>query len=222
MRFLIVNLLATALLFIGASTASARSLTSSSPDAGPELAVGDQVTITVSLDTEGTDGITLLSVSINVDAEFLEYRGDLSSATTYLLYQAGKAGGPYLTAAANPPELRFATDNQVNMDFTATDLLVGTGVVEGYSEVSPTVLVPGGQLAILVFDVIGTPPNSGITSASLSISQAGNVIAGPGTTGTASLGPDLDFQVPEPGIASLSLAALLTVGALRTRSRRAE
>ena len=89
MRFLTINLLATALLFIGASTASAMSLTSSSPDATPaQLSVGDLVTIYVDLDTEGTSGITLLSVSMNFDPAMLEYAGAFSGATGYILYQS--------------------------------------------------------------------------------------------------------------------------------------
>ena len=206
MRFLIVNLLATALLFIGASTASAMSLTSSSPDAGPELAVGDQVTITVSLDTEGTDGITLLSVSINVDAEFLEYRGDLSSATSYILY-SGKGG--YMNAALDPPQLRFGTSNQVNVDFVGTDLTNGTNAATGSAAGQGD--QPGGLLATLVFDVTGL--GDGVADIYLSITSPGNVLAlGGGATATPTLAGAGTVITPEPTTALLVGLGLLGLG----------
>ena len=97
MRFFITNLLATALVVFAAGTASAVSLTSAGAN-GQLVAVGDQVTITVTLDTEGQTGITLLSTGVIFDDAILTYNSGASSATSYILYVNGK--NPYMAADA--------------------------------------------------------------------------------------------------------------------------
>ncbi len=204
MRRFIIHLLATALLIGSASTASAIALSISAPD-GLSVLAGGQIKVEVSLDTEGTTGITLLSTGVLFPSAVVNYNLGASSAPTYILYVNGKT--PYMQPAANPPELRFGETNQVNVDYVATNLTTGTGGT-------------GSDLmATLVFDVpVGTA--DGPLDISLSITSPGNVVQL--TTGptTATLSPTLTFIVPEPGLASLSMAALLTLGELRARTRK--
>jgi hypothetical protein len=210
MRFFITNLLATAMIVFAAGSASAISLTLAGAN-GQTVQVGGQVTITVSLDTEGTAGITLLSAAVLFDNGSVAYNSAASSTTGYILYQAGKAGGPYMNAAADPPQIRYGTQNQVNVDFTSTNLELGTGPSEGYSSASPATLVPGGLLATLVFDVVAL--GDGNAEFALSISSPGNVIglAG-GATGTATLNGAGSVVVPEPTTAILVGLGLAGLG----------
>ena len=212
----VAGLVVAAAFLLGASSASAVSLTSAGAN-GQLVAVGDQVTITVTLDTEGQTGITLLSTGVIFDDAILTYNSGASSATSYILYQAGKAGGPYMTAAADPPELRFGTSDQVNVDFVASDLTTGTGSATGDSPAGGG--LPGGLLATLVFDVTGL--GDGVADIYLSITSPGNVIAGPGTTGTASLAGAGTVITPEPTTAllvGLGLLGLAAKGRRRSRS----
>ena len=202
------------IVFFWAGQASAISLTLAAAANGQVVAVGDQVSVTVTLDTEGSSGIALLSTAVLFDDGILSYNSGASSATSYLLYVAGKYGGPYMSPVADPPDLRYGTTNQVNVDFTATDLLMGTGQSAGYSAAGGGI-IPGGLLATLVFDVENV--GDGIADFALSITSPGNVIglAG-GNLGTATLngGPVVVYTVPipEPTTAWLVGLGLLGLG----------
>jgi len=205
----VAGLVVAAAFLLGASSASAISLALAGAN-GQLVAVGDQVTITVTLDTEGQTGITLLSTGVIFDDAILTYNSGASSATSYILYQAGKAGGPYMTAAADPPELRFGTSDQVNVDFTATDLVNGTGPATGNSAAGGG-LIPGGLLATLVFDVTGL--GDGVADIYLSITSPGNVLAfGGGATATPTLAGAGTVITPEPTTALLVGLGLLGLG----------
>ena len=158
--------------------------------------------LTVTLDTQSTMGITLLSVGVLFDDTRMVYRQDLSSTTSYILY-GGKGGGGYMKAAGtcgggpgSPTagdgcSLRVNTTNQVNIDFVSTDLSNGTQNTGS-----------GILLATLVFECLSN-------NASLSLSQTspGNVIGQPGggsTTATLNGGGNCcGFPVPEPSTALL-------------------
>jgi len=202
MRFFITNLLATALVVFAAGSASAIGLTLAGAN-GQLVGVGDSVTVTVTLDADVT-GIVLISTGVLFDDTILSYNQGASSSPTYILYVNGKT--PYMTPNFNPPVIRIGTTNQVNVDWTSTSLTEGTGAMGT------------GNLAHLVFNV-SAPGNWGTVN--LSLTNAGNIFqtAG-GVNQVGVVSPDgLTITVPEPGIAGLSLAALFTVGALRTRSR---
>ena len=216
MRLIIINLLAAALLSVSAGTASAILFTLGGAD-GQEVAAGDQVSVTVTMDTQETVGITVMSAGVLFDDTRLTYNPGASSTVSYVLY-GGKGGGGYLKAAQTCGGYPGATagagcdlalDGQVNVDYVSVDLTNGTqnsGVV---------------MLVTLVFDVID-PQNDGSAFIELTSTSPGNVVGQPGG---GSVDPSLDsgtgnVVVPEPAIAGLALAALITVGGLRSRERR--
>ena len=204
----VAGLVVAAAFLLGASSASAISLTSAGAN-GQLVAVGDQVTITVTLDTEGTSGITLLSTGVIFDDNILTYNSGASSSTSYILYVAGKAGGPFMAAAADPPELRFGTSNQVNVDFVGTDLTNGTNAATGTAAGQGN--QPGGLLATLVFDVTGL--GDGVADIYLSITSPGNVLAlAGGNTATPTLAGAGTAITPEPTTALLVGLGLLGLG----------
>ena len=93
------------LVFFTASQASAIALSLGGAN-GQIVANGDQVAITVSLDTEGDTGVTLLSVGVLFDDTLLSYNQGASSTASYTLYNPNTAtkgqpnNGEFLTAAS--------------------------------------------------------------------------------------------------------------------------
>ena len=182
------SLLAVALLLLGATSASAYSisLTSNYPGWVP-LDQGDTLTVNVFLDTDGdTSGILSMSVGIQFDDTFFAYDQSASSSETYLLYIDGKT--PYLTAlgacGAGSCETHVTQTNQVNLDWLTSD--VGGG--------NPA---PGGtagneQIARLVFTVISNDRFGGMVRTVFN-PLAGNLF------GVTAAGVDISGQVGLPG-----------------------
>ncbi len=238
MRLIMTNLLIAALLAFSAASAGALTLTmGSNVPVGGSLSPGDQLIVTVSLDTNGDTGVTLLSTGVVFTDAFasgrLIYDQGASSTASYTLFNPNTAAkgqpnnGIFLTAASTcggyPSggtgcSFWVGVMDQVNVDFIATDLATGysqaTGATAGQG------ITSGGVLATLVFDV-PLDATDGAFNVGISITAPGNVIGLPGgQSGTATLVGGGQFFVPEPGLASLSLAALLTLTGLRTRARR--
>jgi hypothetical protein len=221
MRIFAINVLVTALLAFGASSAGAISITLTGAN-GQDVVNGDLVTVTMTLDTEATVGITLLSIATLFDDSQLLYRDDLSTSnggSGYILYDAGaKNGGNYLSSAVTcgggygSPTVGagcvLSLPGQTNVDYVAGDLATGTGA--GNAGVA--------QMATLVFQVTGT---SGFASIALSQTSPGNVIGQPGgtsTTGTLGSGAGGVNIIPEPTTAllvGLGLAGLGIAGRRR-------
>ncbi len=216
MRTFAINIMAVALLAFSASSASAISFTlagASGQDVGPT----GQVSVTVTLDTEATTGITVMSVGVLFDDTRLTYNPGASSATSYLLY-GGRGGGGFLKAAqtcggypspggagTNSGSCQLALPGQVNADYVSADLTNGT------QNTGASLLVT------LVFDLTGV---TGPASIALSSSSPGNVVGQPGG---ASVAPTLAGSgsvnvIPEPTTAllvGLGLAGLGIAGRLR-------
>jgi hypothetical protein len=228
MRIFVTSMLATALLFFSAASASAIALTLGGAN-GQTVANGDQVSITVSLDVEGATGITLLSVGVSFDNTRLAYNQGASSTASYTLYNANTAAkglpsnGEYLQAASTCGgypgggtgcSFWVGVTDQVNVDYVATDLTAGTSQGTGATAGQGT--TSGGVLATLIFDVIGT---EGTANIDISITAPGNVIGLPGgASGTASLAGSGTVVIPEPTTAllvGLGLAGLAVAGRRR-------
>ena len=215
MRSLLVNrgknwmaaLVAVSVLVLGASSASAISLTLGGAN-GQDVTPGGQVSVTVTLDTEATVGITLMSIGVLFDDTRLSYNQAASSTTSYILYGAGR-GNNYMTAAstcggypAGGAGCQLAVPGQVNVDYVSTSLTNGTGA----SNVGVALLVT------LVFDVVANP---GFASIALTQSGAGNVIGQPrggSTTATLNSGAGGVNVIPEPTTALLVGLGLAGLG----------
>jgi hypothetical protein len=238
MRLIMTNLLIAALLAFSAASAGALTLTmGSNVPVGGTLSPGDQLIVTVSLDTNGDTGITLLSTGVVFTDAFasgrLTYNQGASSTASYTLYNPNTAAkgqpsnGEYLQAASTCGgypgggagcAFWVGVMDQVNVDYVSTSFSAGTS--QGTGSTAGQGVTSGGVLATLVFDV-PSGATEGAFNVGISITAPGNVVGLPGgASGTATLVGGGEFFVPEPGLASLSLAALLTLTGLRTRARR--
>ena len=210
MRIFIGKLLvAGALFFFSASTASALAVSLGGLDA--TAAPGGTVSVTVTIDTEATTGIVLLSVGVLFDDTKLSYDKPASSATSYALY-GGRGGGGFLSASSTcggyPTDgtacsLRVGTTNQVNVDYVSADLSNGTANTGSF------------LAATLVFNVIGS---SGTAAISLTTSSPGNTVTLGSGPGTATLSGSGIVTIPEPTTAlliGLGLAGLGVAGRRR-------
>jgi hypothetical protein len=172
------------------------------------------VSVTVTIDTEATVGIVLLSVGVLFDDTKLSYDKPASSATSYALY-GGRGGGGFLGASSTcggyPTDgtacsLRVGTTDQVNIDYVSADLSNGTANTGSF------------LAATLVFNVL--PGAFGDAAIDLSISSPGNTVTLAGGPGTATLSGSgvVSLPIPEPTTAlllGLGLAGLGVAGRQR-------
>ena len=220
MRFLIINLLATAMLLVGAGAASAISmqLVPTTPTGGN---IGDVVSYELYLSTEGPLDITLFSVSVTYDPTVVAYRSDLSATNSYYPLYSPSGGktipaswlepvpfdGNYCTPGdplcSNAPGewagILPAIGGQVNIDFIANTF---PGTTTGdHSEL----------LAIVSFEMIG----AGSSNGAFSFDNGGNVFSVTGTdvAGSVNLTGDAAITViPEPTTALLVGLGLVGLG----------
>ena len=103
MRLLMINLLATAMLLVGAGAASAYQLNLVATTPTDGIAVGDLVTYEVYLNTEGLSSITLFTAAFSFDPNVVAYRSDLSAQNSYFpLYALGNPKQGTTTAWLEP------------------------------------------------------------------------------------------------------------------------
>lgn len=214
MRVMRICLASAATILLGASTSSAISLSLEGAN-GQLVTPGTQVTVTVSLDTEGTTGIGLLSVGVLFDDTILNYNPSLSSASSYALYSG--AFIPYLIPLSGTPQLFGGTTDQVNVDFVATNLI--TGSAASGDTYAGSVLIGTGTLAplaSLVFDVVAS--GDGVADIRLTLGAGGNTFfMASGPTPSITFGPAGDAGdgwviTPEPTTALLLGLGLMGLG----------
>jgi len=219
MRTFTVNILVAAMLVFSAASASAISFTLTGAN-GQSVNPGETVTVQVTMDTEATTGITVMSVGVLFDASRLSYNVGLSSATSYGLYTSGKNNnfikaavtcGGYPGGAGGTlgnPGCALTSAGQVNLDYVSTDLTVGTNSPQNTTAGAG---IPNSLLAELVFDVLVL---AGDASIALTQTSPGNVIGQPGGTSTTATlnGAGTVSVVPEPTTALLVALGLAGLG----------
>lgn len=214
MRTLILNLLATAVLFTVASQAQALSVTQTGT--GGIHAVGDQVTLNYYLNNIGTPGIAVLAFSVTYDKSIVFPNLTLSNTQNNILKgsddEAGNVpsnnfgGLPRLSVA--PTQQDFF--NQVLFSWSAapqaswsevSNQLVGTLVLDAVAE-GVTNITPFSGIGSTVAQDAGSYANQGVSFADISNSMA---YAGAGSV----------TIVPEPTTALLIGLGLAGLGAVR-------
>jgi len=214
MRFIQTIALTGLTLLFAASSANAWQVRMESTSAGGNIAVGDRVTVTVDLNTDGGTDLFALGVGVLFDSTAFTYLQAESSSTTYLLYTTAK--NPYLVPASTCGSTSGAgcdtyltNPAQVQLDFISNAVASAAGVPAASNgfENLVTLVFEAAQDGTGGFEFSFNPETGGI----LALSDASE----PPLT----LGQGFAVTVPEPGLALMSMAALGTVVLIR-RNRR--
>lgn len=239
MRLLITNLLATMLLLLGASVASAVSFNiTSNYDGVTPLTVSDTVTVSVFLNTQSELDLVIADVGILFDGGVLQFDESSSSMSSYILYSLPVAGKPPIPSRwmqplenhinggtldfiggldATPKLFTGTIPNLVTVGYRTPDFLGTRSSTLNYDGSGGTVI----PLATVVFHVIGA--GDGLGEIDVTMTSANNVtkiIAGSPVDVTNTVTTSGDFAVitPEPGTAimvGLGLAGLAVAGKRR-------
>jgi hypothetical protein len=214
MRFLKLNVLVAALVLFTAAGASAWQVRDTSSEYGTSINVGDSVTVTIDLNTDGGTDLFALGVGFEFEGTGFTYDQGSSATNTYLLYTTAK--NPYLIPAStcggtsgSGCDTYLTNPNQVQLDFVSSAVGTGTGV--------PAASVGFENLATLVF----TATNPGTYGFLFTFDPVtGGVLGlGDGSTESLTLGAGGSVTVvPEPTTALLFGLGLIGLGVAGRRS----
>lgn len=232
MRLLTSNLLATMLLLMGASVASAVNFHMTSNYNGTDLLdVSDTVTVNIFLNTEGQADIQLADVGIQFDGSIIDYNIGASSMTSYLLYsaQVGKTIPPRWLqplpshCAPNPCSPPF--DNTLGAKPVIFTGLIPDLITVGYQTPDfggTQVTGEGLLLATIVLHITDLGDGQGFVNILMTSANIVQLATGPTnitnqvtTTGSFTV---YTVPIPEPGTAimvGLGLAGLAVAGKRR-------
>ena len=214
MRFLKLNVLVAALVLFTAAGASAWQVRDTSSEYGTSINVGDSVTVTIDLNTDGGTDLFALGVGFEFEGTGFTYDQGSSATNTYLLYTTAK--NPYLIPASTCGgvsgagcDTYYTSPSQVQLDFVSSAVGRGAGV--------PTASDGFENLATLVFTSIG-PGTFGFLF-SFDPAQGGVLALADGTL----IVPEFEYAVvPEPQTALLvGLGCALLAQVRRNRIRTA-
>lgn len=230
MRILKLNLLVTALLFLGISSAQAWRVDMVSDYSGGLLAPSDTVSVSVFFDSEGATGLMLLGVGVQFDSGVLSYNPAASSFQTYLMYTTAKAAylqalGACTTDCAIHPASGgtvVALDYASSKVGTVTPVSVATTPSNGAGpNPYPALPLPtptSEYLGTLVFHVIGVGDGLGEIGLLIDPQVGGIVQLGGGVNPPVALHGGVSVLTPEPTTAvliGLGLAGLGVAGRRR-------
>jgi hypothetical protein len=216
MRFLKLNILVAALVLFTAAGASAWQVRDTSAEYGTTILVGETVTVTIDLNTDGGTDLLALGVGFLFEGAGFTYDQGASSNTTYLLYSNAKTAWlePASTCGGNSGSgcnLYLTNPNQVQLDFLSTKVAQGpTGGIpnastgfENLSTLVFTATVPGTYGFLFSFDPA--------TGGALGLADGSNPPLTLGAGGTVTV-------VPEPTTALLFGLGLIGLGVAGRRS----
>jgi hypothetical protein len=199
MRTLIINLLAMALLLLGASSASAvgftMNLNPGSISEGVAIAPSDTIIVDVYMDAD-IFGLGFAAVAVIYDDNStLAYQPTIMNMPSYILYTppAGTSTATYLYPNVNPPNIwngiNVPGKRQVTVEYLGN----------GFANVTQT----GSNIwiATLVFHVT----NPGVVAVDLTLNAGGTIVNAYGNDfkGSATATGSYVFGVPEPTTAVL-------------------
>ena len=195
MRLLMTNLLATAVLLLGAANASAVSISFNPGGPIGPVAASDTVVFDVVLDLD-IIGLELLGVNVLFNEAELTWLPGASSQPTYMLYSAATAAQPSVYMIPNPP-VTSPLPGQVLISWRVADVLGPGNFATGNGLV----------LATLAFHVTGSG------SAQLDLLGPGAIfrVNGVNNPGLVNLGGPLVIT-PEPTTALLVALGLVGLG----------
>ncbi|MCH2184491.1 PEP-CTERM sorting domain-containing protein [Myxococcota bacterium] len=214
MRFLKLNILVAALVLFTAAGASAWQVRDTSAQYGTSINIGDSVTVTIDLNTDGGTDLFALGVGFLFEGTGFTYDQGSSATNTYLLYTTAK--NPYLIPAStcggvsgSGCDTYLTNPNQVQLDFVSSAVGTGAGV--------PAASVGFENLATLVFTAT-TPGTYGFLFTFDPVT--GGVLGlGDGSTESLTLGAGGSVTVvPEPTTALLFGLGLIGLGVAGRRS----
>ena len=214
MRFLKLNILVAALVLFTAAGASAWQVRDTSAQYGTSINIGDSVTVTIDLNTDGGTDLFALGVGFLFEGTGFTYDQGSSATNTYLLYTTAK--NPYLIPAStcggvsgSGCDTYLTVANQVQLDFVSSAVGTAQGV--------PAASVGYENLVTLVFQA--AQDGTGVFQFSFEKVTGGVLGLADGTQPNLKLGENITVTVPEPALALMSMAALGTVVLIR-RNRR--